>query len=408
MSSCCCSSSSTTTVIDLTEPFLNRVQRERTTTKSNTTTTTHEKLRSALQEYGWCHVSLSKDTTTLPHFNKSWFLSSLFSSSNNTTTNLDGAIYRGRSAESGSTTSTEPKQSWEVSRRCCTKKKKTTTLLDPYLQTMHTIAVTIIADILELPSMIVQEDTNNNNSNSNNYTTTACCRCSNIDLLRVFLYDPITTTTTTTADEVVLGSSPHTDWGTLTVVWQDDTATTPGDSCLQTYCPVHQIYVDVNSPTTTTSNDDNYFFVVHVGDVSSLVLGRHAAAATTKNNNGNNDDTTTKKKKMIQFPSPLHRVQCPQKDGRISLVYFCYPPPSLSLSNLEEQIKITYKGEESTDDDNTTTVVPYESYYLLQNQQQQQCNINKKADDPELVYHQIRNQPLGIVFQNKWNQVQRN
>eukprot|EP00554_Chaetoceros_debilis_P010665 CAMPEP_0194109020 /NCGR_PEP_ID=MMETSP0150-20130528/8623_1 /TAXON_ID=122233 /ORGANISM="Chaetoceros debilis, Strain MM31A-1" /LENGTH=69 /DNA_ID=CAMNT_0038797877 /DNA_START=33 /DNA_END=239 /DNA_ORIENTATION=+ len=48
-----------------------------------------------------------------------------------------------------------------------------------------------------------------------------------MDLLRVFRYDAMTNARQQYAH---LGSSPHTDWGSLTVVWQDSMGG------LQIYC----------------------------------------------------------------------------------------------------------------------------------------------------------------------------
>jgi hypothetical protein len=226
-----------------------------------------------------------------------------------------------------------------------------------------------------------------------------CCSSSdkcNGDLLRIFLYDPIAAKTT-------MGSSPHTDWGSWTVVWQDDVGG------LQTYCPLHETYVDVKPPHTET-DAELIHFVVHVGDVTSLALG-HAAAAAEMQQAKNNDDGSSTGKAVL-FPSPRHRVICPQEDPRVSLVYFAYPPPYISLAEMEARLIVEDDNTQNSilhnpaDDGSCqeAVVVMYDSYYLLQNQNPD----GGEAEDPEQVYQRIRTKPLGECFQAKWEQVQRN
>lgn len=80
-----------------------------------------------------------------------------------------------------------------------------------------------------------------------------------LDLLRVFRYYPTATTTTKSeAREVIqvaspertqlLGSSEHTDWGSLTIVWQDDVGG------LQTYCQVCNKWIDVDANVAATDD----------------------------------------------------------------------------------------------------------------------------------------------------------
>jgi len=355
MWSCTCDSPP---IINLTDAFLGKGY-----AKENSTL-----LCSTLEKWGWCHVTLVEDELdfSFPSFEKSTFLQT-FSEDRKEELLQQGAIYRGREAESGSSSSqaTEPKQSWEIS-RCCGKKGNNTFL--PFLESMHSVA-TAVGGILSFPKeTMLKEERCHCSSSSDAEKQTPC----NIDLLRVFLYDP---------DPTALGSSPHTDWGTLTVVWQDNVGG------LETYCPVHQVYNEVSPQEKKDETQRLCHFVVHVGDVTSLTLG-HASGG------GKGDQ-------KVQFPSPLHRVQCPKKsdEPRISLVYFCYPPPPLSLATLEQRIQ----DHVVSPNHSSTTKVPYDSYYLLQNQTSGQTADN----DPEAVYQQIREKPLGDVFRAKWGQVQR-
>jgi isopenicillin N synthase-like dioxygenase len=47
---------------------------------------------------------------------------------------------------------------------------------------------------------------------------------------------------------MALGSSPHTDWGTLTVVWQDN------KRGLQTHCDACNVWLDVNTSSSLLPN----------------------------------------------------------------------------------------------------------------------------------------------------------
>jgi hypothetical protein len=66
-------------------------------------------------------------------------------------------------------------------------------------------------------------------------------------------------------------------------------------------------------------DDSKAYFIVHVGDVTSLTLA-HAS----------------KEGAMVSYPSPIHGVICPSSTTpRVSLVYFAYPPPKMSLLEIE-------------------------------------------------------------------------
>jgi hypothetical protein len=304
-------------------------------------------LSSTLSRWGWCHVAVDPSSLSCS-FVKPDFVKFFEQEEIESLQQQGGAIYRGRSAESGSSASeqAEPKQSWEV-QRCG---DSTPTPLHDYMNVLHSIAVTV-TKLLCLPENTVLQE------GACSCCDGDCAKC-NIDLMRVFLYDPAHPT---------LGSSAHTDWGSWTVVWQD------GTGGLQTYCPEHERYVDVKAH----QNDSKVYFVVHVGDVTSLAFG-HASKEGTK----------------VAFPSPKHRVICPREAPRVSLVYFAYPPPSISLADIERRLENHSILNDSK--------VSYGSYYLLQNQ-----TPGGHVEDPETVYQSIRTKRLSEVFRAKWEQVQR-
>lgn len=329
--------------------------------------------------------------------------------------------FRGRTAESGDPGSgesaplAEPKQSWEF-KRCQAQKQnnkdgaKTSTLstlsiLKEWTDALHSITV-ILSEALNLPSYVI------------NKRECDCCDKSkekycNIDLLRVFRYDPLSSETQRLQN---LGSSPHTDWGSMTIVWQD----TVGG--LQTFCPLHNSWNDVPPPpiaNTKNTLDEEHpiHFFVHVGDFLSL--------ATSS-----------------QWPSPRHRVICPAVDAtsssRCSLVYFAYPELGITLAEAKEALdaknitldEISKNGcvsaEKKKINENDESIetkdscqnkfeeqgLPLSHYSVLQNQSLQpdtKCDSNVASlMTPELqTYQRIRNVHFDEVILEKWNQVQR-
>jgi isopenicillin N synthase-like dioxygenase len=168
-----------------------------------------------------------------------------------------------------------------------------------------------------------------------------------------------------------MGSSPHTDWGSWTVVWQDDVGG------LQTYCHAHEEWVNVAASPLEASRAT---FVVHVGDVTSLAMG-HASSQSKK----------------VAWPSPKHRVISPLESiPRASLVYFAYPPPGISLEDMEKALGSETRGD-------VPAAIPYNEYFVLRNQ----STGDVHAKLPEETYIDIRSRPLDRVFEEKWKQVQR-
>ena len=339
-------------------------------------------------------------------------------------------------------------------------------LLPKWTKALHSVASTIIHS-LDIPSQLaLQEEScrcslNNSNAadtaNKTDLATSSCQskRC-NIDLLRVFRYDAISSPQDNNnndeqrqsmqATPTILGSSPHSDWGTLTVVYQD----TKGG--LQTYCHVCdkwsdvEAVSDVSTGTTTKKNDSRTCSLfVHVGDFLSLA---------SINNEGESKSYPPK------WPSPRHRVLCPTinedrtnnshhqsisssrnvKDKadycRRSLVYFAYPPPNVTLEDVKRVVSPlvavastpSSSSVQSTindlEKDDNSCVEFYNHYSLLHNQSQQQSLGEKEEVEWEegcsssngdtnnttaamQTYHQIKNIPFDKVISDKWNQVQR-
>mmetsp|Transcript_55826 Transcript_55826/g.135243 ORF Transcript_55826/g.135243 Transcript_55826/m.135243 type:complete len:443 (-) Transcript_55826:39-1367(-) len=256
-----------------------------------------------------------------------------------------------------------------------------------------------------------------------------------LDLLRVFHYFPVKneqnktnssnndsnqdrgSRSDDTISSAVLGSSPHTDWGSLTIVWQDHVVG------LQTYCRDKDQWVNVPPPplpqsvnTADTESSSSYCWecIVHVGDMASLVLGRKITA-----NGSNPDDCSTVESNLQDccFPSPKHRVVNSSIHDRTSLVYFGYPPADKSLDDLENSLK-EWKQQNHH---HTGSRLPYKEYYLLQDQsatkaetetndggdKNNKSSKNLPPSPEQALFESIRHRPVGDVVQMKWQQVQR-
>lgn len=256
----------------------------------------------------------------------------------------------------------EPKQSWEFGRAAKLTERVTKDSSDsPPLQQQHLVDRRLGA-VLDLLHAV------------GDHVNTICCSASlskllvcgdgkeePLDLLRAFRYEP---TGESATSSTTLGSNPHTDWGSWTVVWQD----TVGG--LQTF--QDGAWYDVPADVSVTSSKEPELqFVVHVGDVTSLVAG---------------------------YPSPLHRVTSPRFQHRHSLVYFMYPAPDMTLRGLM-CCEGSQKKEVLVDNDNAY----YQHYSLLQDQSHE-VEERKAARE---VLTEILDTQLGEVFRRKWAQVQR-
>jgi len=234
-------------------------------------------------------------------------------------------------AESGNPSDprVEAKQSWELQRRHAVmvadhgNEEPADSVLDDddetllllmsqWIEILHRIAHTVCR-VLKFPEHVLLCDPGGSDS---------------IDLLRLFQYDAVAAAHGDKGDSSVLGSSPHTDWGSWTVVWQDDCA----DDCLETYCHACNRW----NPVHPATPPDKAQFIVHVGDATSLALGRAAAfqncddEAVTATFEGESATTS--------WPSPRHRVVSPSQSKRHSLVYFAYPRPDSTLDSVASSL----------------------------------------------------------------------
>ena len=285
------------------------------------------------------------------------------------------ATYRGRTSESGAAEQPEPKQSWEL-RRChaaksaddntdeCKSVSQRLHMAEGWTDGLHR-AAEIVVQLLGIDPNIVLHN--------------GPCLCSDqpsdddqccMDLMRVFRYDALTSVE---SRESCPGSSAHSDWGSLTIVWQD----TSGG--LQTYCHECDKWSDVaasmGDPGDGLSEEAVNLFV-HVGDFLSLATGG-------------------------EYPSPRHQVLCPfrteGKESRCSLVYFAYPPLDVSLEDVETKLGAGKSPRAQK------VPVHYDRYSLLHNQSAQSSEASPHRD----VFERIRKQPFEEAIKEKWGQVQR-
>jgi len=342
--------------------------------------------------------------------------------------NLTRGTFRGRSAESGDEgqRKPEPKLSWEFQRCCSTKQPfvasspeiiKTSLVnqqwrvLPQWTEALHSVAVTVIHLLGIPPGLVLRErPCKCSRSSTNEYRNCKHPKC-NIDLLRVFRYDPLE------INDSSLGSSAHSDWGTVTVVWQDD------KGGLQTYCDSCDKWSNVDAATSVVpENDPNYDrisavanFFLHVGDFLSL--------ASIQNNVG-----------MPTWHSPRHRVLCPVRSCeeslsstfensnfnnkcRRSLVYFAYPPPGISLNDAQSVIRHITSSPASDTTCDSSSCHAMKMYSVLHDQSQETIAVGAKQfkhDEIEIVeeataisYERIRGTPFDEVIERKWGQVQR-
>ena len=409
----------------------------------------------------------------------------------NNSRSTTSATFRGRVAESGDKKESkpEPKLSWEF-RRCalggetantllqqgeastaqtddiCNNRKcssdaaegerndmniyESCSLMPSWTEALHSVASTI-THLLDIPPQLaLQEELCECLSSNANNVTNRCQGC-NIDLLRVFRYDAVSSPHDNHNNDnygknnepQLMGSSPHSDWGTMTIVWQDN------KGGLQTYCHACDVWSDVDASSSTKTDDTTTdeceesstanknrssnrkcSLFVHIGDFLSL--------ATIKSGEGNDC--------YPMWPSPRHRVLCPAvqcdnnttvvydskasaKDCRRSLVYFVYPPPDVSLDTVQKVVSPIISNNDSfiqstttmaTDKESTTTEF-YNHYSLLHNQSKQSSSLEvgvdtsstkeMKEDAKEMssfqAYQTIKNLSLDKVIKDKWNQVQR-
>lgn len=291
-----------------------------------------------------------------------------------TATSRRSATYRGRTSESGAAEQPEPKQSWEL-KRCHavvgSDVAGESNIVDERLQQasgwtdgLHQAAEIVVQMLGVDQNTILQ---NGPCGCSDMPCESKCC----MDLMRVFRYDALPSDQSRTSCP---GSSPHSDWGCLTVVFQD----TSGG--LQTYCHECDKWSDVAASLDAGASKNTIDLFVHIGDFLSLATG------------GN-------------YLSPRHRVLCPlqkeegsYKESRCSLVYFAYPPPGKSIE--EAEIKLSANNNTL---EKRGASLRYDRYSLLQNQSTQPSDKSAHKD----VYDRIRTLSFDEAIKEKWAQVQR-
>lgn len=424
--------------------------------------TKKELLRQNLRRYGWSPIRILNCQVHPPTQEEiqSFFIPTLSSRSGGSNgDDEEGLLITYISSESGSTSSNpssesrdrgdgdssdriiEPKESYEVkfAQCCCDLVAKNDTSADDdeggdndcskasfvqinskvermkgWCRAMSWIAQQVVRE-LDIPPDTLLADSTPHKS---------------LDLLRVFHYFPVkrdgqenSNNACSSSHQIpeqnapssILGSSPHTDWGSLTIVWQDHIGG------LQTYCRDSCRWINVpppqqQSPTTShcqehrieySGNDGppSYCWdcIVHIGDMASLVLGRKF---TTEKDDPIDSVTSEFDHLGCSFPSPKHRVVNSSIYDRTSLVYFGYPPADKSLDDIEESLK-EWKHRHSTG-----PRLPYEEYYLLQDQSalgyvRNDDDHRTSTPSPEQTYESIRHRPIADVIHQKWQQVQR-
>jgi isopenicillin N synthase-like dioxygenase len=190
-----------------------------------------------------------------------------------------------------------------------------------------------------------------------------------ISLMRMFRYlpyedDPLTREDIATAAALVpkIGSSPHTDWGFLTLVVQQDIAPDAGGLEIWDHTSAEQGWLRI--PSVPGS------LVVNVGDYLSLLSrGRFVSPLHRVT--------------MSETPSALAENAHEDDDGtRLSLVFFAYPEYSsrLSLTQPEDAMRTS----------------------LLQQQQ-----VGARGQTAAEAAAALAETPFGEYILGKWSQVSR-
>jgi 2OG-Fe(II) oxygenase superfamily len=253
-------------------------------------------------------------------------------------------------------------------------------------------AGTLVRKALQLPEYLVLHERGDQDGSTDN-----------LDILRAFSYEKATHSNPAEEREstdTTIGSSPHTDWGSFTIVWQDDTP----DSCLQTYCPLHDKWNDVTfSPKP--ERPEVLSLVVHVGDMLSLGI-RRALQLKTQNNKTAEELPVLELNQV--WPSPRHRVLSPISQKRNSLVYFCYPPSRETIGSIAEGLDSFCQREYATRAFTFDTFMSYDSYSILHDQSTAQGDTTNEQEASVVQrFATIINTPVVDVLNTKWRQVQR-
>ena len=299
-------------------------------------------------------------------------------------------------AESGSSQGTvEPKESIEVamsrcnisSTSCDRNDKVSVHSIPPHIvqvkkwcQSLSWIAHQVCEEVLEIPSDTFLSSSTRSKDDSS------------LDLLRVFHYyaldDACSQKADSAIDNHVLGSSPHTDWGSLTVVWQDHVGG------LQTYCRKCEKWIEVPPPADDDQEPTSHWqVIVHVGDMASIVLNALSL--------GSDDSPQRQEHSSALWPSPKHRVVSSQMQERFSLVYFAYPPGQTSLNGIQDALQARWPL--LLKEQHHHHRLPLKEYYLLHDQ----SIGSDSTKTPEEMHREIWTLPIQDIVQLKWRQVHR-
>ncbi|GKZ01315.1 hypothetical protein MPSEU_001082500 [Mayamaea pseudoterrestris] len=330
-----------------------------------------------------------------------------------------------RSFESGAsgTATVEPKLSWEMTMANAAalcdaniSSSSKTSLVQRRMKTwtklLHAVAASV-RRALQLPGGLLLDE-----EDDGDYKPSSCT-----DLLRAFYYHPVASDSDGSNNTATFGSSPHTDWGSFTVVYQDETI-----GGLQTYCRRCGEWINVPTiaelnhaarPSDAAAASTFVRFVVHIGDITSLaihqalLLENAATNALATSLAADRNDTTTP---FACFPSPLHRVVSPTTEARVSLVYFAYPPSYRSIREVAERLALAnwIANVSQHVPLQKSQPVSYQDYYLLQNQSAEASMDATNCDEDNAAavsataeFERIVDLPVGSILQDKWRQVQR-
>ena len=362
-----------------------------------------------LQTYGWSPIVVPEAPSPSPSQEE---ILAIFrrrrqrqQQNHDSETNKDVAFI---AAESGSSEGTiEPKESLEVQLSKCVPNNNVEKVekgddrdertVKTWCRTMSWIAQKICGLMLDLPeNVFLPVDPNES-----------------LDLLRVFHYYAVASAEMvegsshpSPSQSPTLGSSQHTDWGSLTVVWQDSVGG------LQTYCRACNKWINVKAAaaveeTTTATNEitigpsHRWKCIVHVGDMASLVLDRSSDDENLSSNINTNNTTNPI---SYPWPSPKHRVKSHPHKERASLVYFGYPPRVLSLDRIQKHVDegwphFSTRGQR----------LPLAEYYLLRNQSatEETAAIGDNETEARRLYKTMWSLPIEDIVRLKWEQVNR-
>jgi 2OG-Fe(II) oxygenase superfamily len=333
-----------------------------------------------------------------------------------------------RTSESGSPEIVEPKSSWEYKPPSATATLNSQLekqahdehleLVESRLESWSRLCNEVafaVCRMLELPPILLSPSAAPHESGGQP-------KYSSVDLLRAFCYDVVSDPCESKQvgmSTTTMGSSPHTDWGSFTVVWQDRVGG------LQTFCRACQAWVDVpSSPRASEFSaevrdeqpDGRVEFVVHVGDMTSLairqarLLSSSSPASKSKGPEKHDSAYNGSEPIMVPFPSPLHRVLSPRAEKRVSLVYFAYPCPEASLDDLVHTLLewklLPVAPTQRLDIGVQDREVPFEEYCLLRDQHQSQHSDSFRQSGADRFRELVR-VPVRVALEEKWNQVQR-